>query len=367
MPAIAATRPRGRPIAVKAAPTSNANLALIHMPPAAAPPIDVFFLLLPDSLILDWAGPAEALRSANRVLLAQGQAPHFRLHFVGPAGQTVSSVGATVAGLQPLPDQLPQPSWLVLVGQPGETLDFDNDENRAALHWLRGQRLASGRRELMCVCAGAVLAAHAGLLTHRKATTHHHHLDELARADAQCDVLANRVFVADPPVWSSAGVTCGIDLTLQRIADVCGPALAARVAQNLALALRRGPQDAELSPFLRHRDHLSAALHRLQDAVGQAPQIDWTLERMAQTALCSPRHLTRLFAQHIGVTPQQYLRDIRLALARAALQAGHGVTQAAGLAGFHSDSHLRRAWRDAGWRDSPGRLRAASAPDAGRA
>ena len=145
MPAIAATRPRGRPIAAKAAPTSNANLASIDMPPAAAPPIDVFFLLLPDSLILDWAGPAEALRSANRVLLAQGQAPHFRLHYISPAGQTVSSVGATVAGLQPLPDQLPQPSWLVLVGQPGETLNFDNDENRAALHWLRGQRLASGR------------------------------------------------------------------------------------------------------------------------------------------------------------------------------------------------------------------------------
>lgn len=326
-------------------------------PESAAAPIEVFFLLLPDSLILDWAGPAEALRSANRVLALQGQAARFRLHFIGPAAQTVSSVGATVSALAPLPAALPAPSWLVLVGQPGERLVLDEPATRAALHWLRGQRLASGRHELLCVCAGAVLAAHAGLLGGHRATTHHQHLDELAAADARCDVLANRVFVADPPVWSSAGVTCGIDLTLQRIADLCGPALAARVAQNLAVALRRGPQDAEASPLLRHRDHFSAPLHRLQDAVGQAPQTDWTLARMAEAALCSPRQLTRLFAQHTGVTPQQYLRDIRLALARAALQAGHGVTQAAALAGFHSDNHLRRAWRDAGWHDSPSRAR----------
>lgn len=327
-------------------------------PTPGAYPIDVFFLLLPGSLILDWAGPAEALRSANQALIKQGQAPRFRLHFIGPAGQTVSSVGATVGALAPLPGPLPEPSWLVLVGQPSETLTLNSDEARAALHWLRGQRLATGRRELLCVCAGAVLAAHAGLLYRRKATTHHQLLDKLAAADAQCEVLSDRVFVADPPVWSSAGVTCGIDLTLQRIADVCGPALAARVAQNLVVPLRRGPQDVELSPFLRHRDHLNAALHRLQDAIGQAPQVDWTLQRMAETALRSPRQLTRLFARHIGITPQQYVRGIRLTLARAALQAGHNVTQAAALAGFHSDGHLRRAWRDADWLGSPGRLAA---------
>ena len=326
---------------------------------AASAPIDVFFLLLPDSLILDWAGPAEALRSANRVLAAQGQAPRFRLHFIGPAGEAVSSVGATVTGLAPLPAQLPAPSWLVLVGQPGERLTWHDAPTRAALHWLRGQRLAAGRHELVCVCAGAVLAAHAGLLAGREATTHHHHLDELAAADAQCEVLANRVFVADPPVWSSAGVSCGIDLTLQRITDTCGPALAARVAQNLVVAQRRGPQDPELSPFLQHRDHLHPALHRVQDAIGQNPQADWSLENMGAVALCSPRQLTRLFARHATVTAGQYLRNIRLGLARTALQAGHSVTQAAALAGFGTDAHLRRAWRDAGWADSPRLARAA--------
>ena len=287
----------------------------------AGAPIDVFFLLLPDSLVLDWAGPAEALRSANRHLEALGQPARFRLHFVSPTSQSVSSVGATLSGLAPLPAALPRPSWVVLIGQPGDRLNLQTDDTRAALHWLRGLRLATGECELLCVCAGAVLAAHAGLLTHHQATTHHQHLDELAAADPQCDVQANRVFVADPPVWSSAGVTCGIDLSLQRIADLCGPAVAAQVAQSLVVPLRRGAQDAELSPFLRHRNHLHAAVHRVQDALSRAPQADWPLQRMAEVAHASPRHLSRLSQRMFGFAPKLLLQRQRFLRTLEALRA----------------------------------------------
>lgn len=326
----------------------------------APEPIDVLFVLLPGSLVLDWAGPAEALRSANRQLVALGQPARFRLHFFGPQAEAPSSVGALIADLQPLPATLAAPSWVVLVGQPGERLALQQPAERAALHWLRGLRLAPGRLELVCVCAGAVIAAHAGLLAARQVTTHHQHLDELRAAEAACEVLANRVFVHDGPVWTSAGVTCGVDLALHRIAAVCGAPLAARVAQSLVVALRRGPHDAELSPFLKHRDHLHPAVHRVQDALAQAPQRAWSLAAMAALAHTSPRHLARLFASHAGISPQGWLRTIRLDLARAALAAGHGVAQAAQLAGFTSDSQLRRAWHAAGWAGSP---RAAGAPD----
>ena len=140
------------------------------------------------------------------------------------------------------------------------------------------------RDRLITVCAGSVLAAHAGLLTGRRATTHHQHLDELAAVDPRCDVVANRVFVADGAVYSSAGVTTGIDLLLHRISDICGPALAAQVAQAMVVALRRGPNDPEFSPFLHHRNHLHPALHRVQDAVGQQPQADWSVPQMAEVA-----------------------------------------------------------------------------------
>jgi transcriptional regulator GlxA family with amidase domain len=320
--------------------------------PASAP-IEVLFVLLPDSLALDWAGPAEALRIANQTLQAQGKPARFVLRFVGPDPETVSSVGLQLAGLGALPGTLLEPSWVVLVGQPGATIPVRSEATQALLHWLRGLRLQTHKLELMTVCAGAVLAAHAGLLAGKRVTTHHHHLEELQAAEHCCHVVENRVFVDDAPVYSSAGVTTGVDLTLHRIAQLCGEAIAAQVAQTMVVAMRRGPQDPELSPFLAYRNHLHPALHRVQDAISSQPAAEWHLASMAAVACTSPRHLTRLFMTHADIAPLQYLRRIRLAMAQTALQSGNNVTQAAVLAGFSSDTQLRRAWRQLGQAGTP--------------
>jgi len=286
-------------------------------------PIQVLFVLQPNSLLLDWAGPAEALRMANQRLSALGRRPSFALTFVSTEIQTNTSVGATLTGLQPLPQPLlatpDTPTWVVLVGQPGDTIATDNAPTQTLLHWLRGLRLVPKQLELLTVCAGAVLAAHAGLLAGRRVTTHHHHLTELQAAEPRCHVVDNRVFVEDAPVYSSAGVTTGLDLMLHRIANVCGETVAADVAQNMVVAMRRGPHDPQLSPFLKYRNHLHPALHRVQDAVSQQPAKDWDVSAMAQ----------------------------------AALQSGRNVTQAAEQAGFSSDTQLRRAWHQFGLGGSP--------------
>lgn len=316
-------------------------------------PIHVYFALLPGSLVLDWAGPAEALRIANQTLRSFSQPERFVPHFVSPTPAPETSVGVALTGLAPLPGDLPRPAWVVLVGLLGKTICVDTAEAQALLHWLRGLRLATGQLELVTVCAGAVLAAHAGLLTGRRATTHHLHLDELAAVDPRCEVVANRVFVSDGPVHTSAGVTTGIDLFLHRISQLCGPTVAVQVAQAMVIGLRRGPEDPQFSPFLHHRNHLHPALHRVQDAVGREPQNDWSVPAMAAVAHTSPRHLTRLFLEHAGIAPLSYLRRIRLATAEAALQSGLNVTQAAQLAGFSSDTQLRRAWHQFGRAGTP--------------
>lgn len=322
------------------------------MPPTS-PSIHVLFALLPHSLVLDWAGPAEALRIANQALVAQGLPAQFVLHFTNPDVEAATSVGVQLTGLTALPEELPTPAWVVLVGQPGNTINVTSVAARALLHWLRGLRLKAGQLELVTVCAGAVLAAHAGLLKGRRVTTHHHHLEELQAVEPLCEVVSNRVFLEDGPVHSSAGVTTGMDLTLHLIARHCGPAIAAQVAQTMVMPLRRGPHDPELSPFLASRDHLHPALHRVQDAVSQQPAHSWNLPRMAEVAHTSPRHLTRLFTQHAGIAPLHYLRSIRLATAQVALRAGHNVTNAAELAGFTSDTQLRRAWQQSGLVGTP--------------
>ncbi|KQX39489.1 GlxA family transcriptional regulator [Variovorax sp. Root434] len=316
-------------------------------------PIRVVFALLPGSLVLDWAGPAEALRIANQRLRAMGQPERFTIEFASPRPDSLSSVGVALTGLASLPTRWDSPAWVVLVGLPGNSIAIDNPEAQDLLHWLRGLRFERGRLELVTICAGAVLAAHAGALAGRRATTHHHHLDELRTAEPRCDVVANRVFVIDPPLYSSAGVTTGIDLVLHRIGEICGEALAAQVAQTMVVALRRGPNDPELSPFLAYRNHLHAALHRVQDAVSEQPQAEWSVPRMAEVAHTSARHLTRLFVEHAGVAPLAYLRRLRLAAAQLALASGANVTRAAELSGFGSDTQLRRAWHQFGLPGSP--------------
>ncbi|MDP3760360.1 MAG: helix-turn-helix domain-containing protein [Ramlibacter sp.] len=315
-------------------------------------PINLFFVLLPGSLILDWAGPAEAFRIANQLLAGHGEPARFDLRFVGPQPGPCSSVGVSLTGVAPLPAHLPSPSWVILVGMPGR---FDPHQPGApeTIRWLRG--LAPGRDglRLVTVCAGALLAAHAGLLQGRRVTTHHQHLDELRALAGGCEVVANRVFVLDDPVASSAGITTGIDLALHLVAQECGAPLASQVAQTMVVALRRGPQDPELSPFLAYRNHMHPALHRVQDAVSAQPQADWTVPRMAEVGHTSPRHLTRLFLDHAGTAPLAYLRRIRLAVAQAALASGRSVGQAAEAAGFSSDTQLRRTWRQFGMAGRP--------------
>ncbi|WP_295984529.1 helix-turn-helix domain-containing protein [uncultured Variovorax sp.] len=316
-------------------------------------PIRVVFVLLPGSLVLDWAGPAEALRIANQRLRAAGRAERFAIEFASPRPTAMGSVGVALAGLSPLPTAWDGPGWVVLVGLPGDAIAIDSPETQDLLHWLRGLRFERGRLELVTVCAGAVLAAHAGALAGRRATTHHHHLGELREVEPRCEVVSNRVFVIDPPLYSSAGVTTGIDLILHRIGELCGEALAAQVAQSMVMPLRRGPHDPELSPFLAYRNHLHAALHRVQDAVSERPQADWNVPRMAEVAHTSARHLTRLFVEHAGVAPLAYLRRLRLATAQLALASGASVTRAAEQSGFGSDTQLRRAWHQFGLPGSP--------------
>lgn len=315
--------------------------------------IQVLFVLQDDSLVLDWAGPAEALRLASLEIAAlKLDVAPFALRFAAARTETTGSVGIQLQALEPLPDSLPAGSWIVLVGRTAAA-EAKAASRRELIAWLA--RLAPGRPglRLVTVCSGALLAAQAGLLAGRRATTHHHHLDDLARLEPRCTVLQDRVFVQDGEVFTSAGVTAGIDLALHLIASHAGELVAARVAEQMAVALRRGPADPELSPLLAHRQHLNAKLHRVQDALSLAPGEDWPLERMADLAATTPRTLNRLFAQHAGTSPQAYLRGVRLAVAKRSLEAGASVSAASEAAGFNSELQLRRAWAAVGWPGTP--------------
>jgi transcriptional regulator GlxA family with amidase domain len=317
----------------------------------APEPIDVLFLVLPDTLLLDLAGPAEAFRLANQQLLQRGQPPAFRLRFVGASPEATTSVGLQVANLEPLPAALPPRSWVVLLGRPGmrdAVLKAQRHGWMAARHWLAkvvGPALdePGAEHRLVTVCVGALLAADAGLVGRRQLTTHHELLDALAALAPHAQVCANRVFVVDGPLWSSAGITAGIDLALHCVGEVCGDAVAAAVAETMVVFLRRGADDPERSPLLAGRSHLHPAVHRVQNAVCERPREDWDVPALAAVAHVTPRHLARLFKAHAGLSPRDYVEQVRRGLAEQALARGLSTPQAIEVAGFASDRQWRRA------------------------
>jgi transcriptional regulator GlxA family with amidase domain len=317
--------------------------------------IDVLFLVLPDTLLLDLVGPAETLRLANQQLAARGRPPAFNLRYVCAQAQATTSIGLQIANLEPLPETLPPGAWVVLLGRPGlrESLPTLQREGwLGARHWLTrvvGPALSAAtpaRRpahRLLTVCVGTLLAADAGLLGRRQVTTHHEHLDALSALAPQAQVCANRVFVVDGPVWSSAGITAGIDLALHCVSDVCGDAVAASVAETMVVFQRRGADDPQRSPLLDGRNHLHPAVHRVQNAVCEHPAHDWDVPALAAVAHVTPRHLARLFKDHAGVSPRDYVERVRSGLAEQAIARGLSTARAVEIAGFGTDRQFRRA------------------------
>lgn len=308
--------------------------------------VPVLFVLLPNVLMLDLAGPAEVLR-----LAAQSDDPaaiDFDLQYVSPVPSLQTSIGLPLAGLAPLPPSLAPGTLVVLVGSTSKVSKAQQQAFESAsdtlTHWLQSVFAPSGER-LVCVCAGALSAARAGLLDGRQCTTHHALCAALQALAPKARVLENRLYVTDGPVSCSAGVTAGIDLMLHLLAELAGPRLACSVARDMVVYMRRSGADPQLSAWISGRNHLHPAVHRVQDAIAAAPCDAWTVTRMAELACTSSRHLARLFHEHVGISPLDYLHTLRITVARELLMASSlDMETVAERAGFGSARHLRRIW-----------------------
>jgi transcriptional regulator GlxA family with amidase domain len=306
---------------------------------------EVVFALLPRVVLLDVAGPADAFRNANTKV-----ANSYRLRFVAPKQSVAAAIGLELGNLEPLPAQLPDGAIVVLTGVAGESMPLDAPETRLLTDWLASG--VTSNTQLLCVCSGSVLAAKAGLLADRDCTTHFAHIDALRAVEPRARVLDNRIFVEDGPVFTSAGVTAGLDLALYVIGQQLGPRVAADVARDLVVYLRRSGSDPALSPWVAHRNHLHPAVHRVQDAVVRDPTAAWTSNQLSNVACTSARNLARLFADHAQCSPLDYVQLIRFAFAKELItQSKLDLERVAAKAGFRSAQHLRRVW--ARWESQP--------------
>jgi transcriptional regulator GlxA family with amidase domain len=306
----------------------------------------VLFAVLPEVVLLDVAGASEAFRIAER------EAPgSYQLRFVSTQSSVRAAVGLHLDKLEPLPERVPDHSVIVVTGVTTRGLRLEGAPATALVRWLK-HAMNNETITLLCVCAGALLAAKAGLLERRECTTHHHHIDDLMRLEPSATVHANRIFVEDGRVFTSAGVTAGLDLTLYVIGQQLGHQVATTVARDLVVYMRRAGGDPQLSPWVMHRNHVHPVLHRVQDAVIKQPAAQWTASRLAAVACMSPRNLARLFAEHAACSPLDYVQRLRVALARELVANSElGMERVAEKTGFSSAHQLRRVWRR--WETEP--------------
>ena len=296
-------------------------------------PRDVAVLIFPDFQLLDAAGPIAAFEEARH----ETAPPAYRLRAIArTAGPVVSSSGVPLLA-EPWRDD-PLDTLIVAGG-------WGTRQASACAETVAYVRAAAGRAQRVAsVCSGAFILAAAGLLDGRRATTHWGRAAEFARAYPQVRVEPDRIFIRDGAVWTSAGITAGIDLALALIAEDLGEAAAKRAAQQLVVCHRRPGGQSQFSALLeadrpgsRFSPLLAWARERLDERL--------TVERLAGRAAMSPRHFTRAFVAETGMTPAKAIERLRLEASRERVESGsEPVEQIAAGTGFGDPERMRRAF-----------------------
>jgi transcriptional regulator GlxA family with amidase domain len=298
----------------------------------------VAILATPGVQLLDVSGPMDVFAEAN----VQAGWPAYALRLIASEpGELRSS-----SGMRLLPDGVArgrQPAAIHTLLVAGSPHAADQQLTRGTLDWLT-QHAAAARR-FGSVCSGAFVLAAAGLIDHKRVTTHWAVAEQLAEAYPKVIVEADAVHLRDGRLRTAAGVTAGLDLALALVEEDLGNVIAKRVASQLVMFFRRPGGQAQFSRAGELEVTGRAALQELQRWVAAHPEQDHTVAALATRMRVSPRHFARLFRQEIGTTPGAWVEAIRLAAARELLEGEHGAPkQVAARCGFADVDSFRRAF-----------------------
>jgi transcriptional regulator GlxA family with amidase domain len=296
----------------------------------------------PRAQILDITGPLEVFARTSRWLREHHDLRFdaYEIELVAPrAGPFATSGGLQLLATRAYADMRPADTLLIAGGIGYEALLKDND----LLQWLRRQ--AGKVSRIGSICTGAMVLAAAGLLGGKRATTHWAYCDRLAKLAPDARVERDAIYVQSGKLYTSAGVTSGMDMALALVEAEWGKASALAVAQELVMYLKRPGGQSQFSRFL--------SAERRDDVFGNLElwmlehlDADLSVESLARRADMSARHFARMFTQRIGATPAAYVRRLRVEHARARIESGAArVKQVARECGFADEQKLRRAFR----------------------
>ena len=302
-------------------------------------PRRVELLAFPGVQLLDVAGPLQVFASANDLATDAGSARPYTLAVVGEGDPTVS----TSAGLGLRVGSLPPPdAELDTLLIPGGRGIPEVEDDPALAAWISAR--ASRARRVVSVCTGAFLLGSAGVLDRRRAVTHWAYCAELARRYPSIDVESDPIFVRDGNVWTSAGVSAGVDLALALVEEDLGRATALAIARYLVVFLKRPGGQAQFSTALALQAPKQPfdPLHAwMADHLSE----DLSLATLARRAGMSERSFSRHYVATIGVTPARSVERLRVESARQFLSEGRtSIKRIAVRCGFGSEETMRRSF-----------------------
>ncbi|SCX24384.1 Isonitrile hydratase [Agrobacterium sp. DSM 25558] len=295
-------------------------------------------LSYPQVQLLDVAGPLQVFASANDQLRAIGAAPAYDAVVVGKVEEVTTSSGLSI-NVQPLKDMPPTMDTLIVPGGWGV---YEACEDETLLAWVK-DRAATARRTAS-VCSGAFLLATAGLLDGKRAVTHWHRCREFKEKFPLVRLEPDPIFIRDGDIWTSAGVTAGIDLALAFVEADLGYEAALSVARQLVVFLKRPGGQSQFSAALTLQDNSGRFAH-LHAWIMENLQKPLTLADLADQCAMSVRSFSRHYRLSTGSTPAQAIEELRLETARRLLEQGTQVNTTARRCGFGAEETMRRAFQ----------------------
>src|ERR1700744_1975251 len=299
----------------------------------------VEMLAFPLVQLLDVTGPLQVFASANDHVAQAGGTPPYVLRVVAKGGQGVMDTAGLGIATGPLPRTGMPPDTLMVAGGPGVDAAA---ADTVLIDWLR-ERTKKARR-VASVCTGAFLLGASGALNGRRAVTHWSYCAELARRFPAVRVESDPIFVRDGSIWTSAGVTAGIDLALALVEEDLGRTVALAVARYLVVFLKRPGGQAQFSEALslQSADDEFGTLH---DWVGKHLADDISLPKLADQAGMSERSFSRHYAEATGQTPARAVERLRVEAARRLLSETRlPVKRILQRCGFGSEETMRRSF-----------------------
>lgn len=306
-------------------------------PPSAARVIEV--LAYPAVQLLDVTGPAQVFATANDLAAGQGSFRPYEIQVVAPGGRQVTASAGVGLVASPLPPTGAALDTLLIAGGAGVEAAAGDP---ALVAWVRGR--AARARRVASVCTGAFLLAATGLLDGRRAATHWRHCANLAQRFPLVRVEPDPVFIADGRIWTSAGVTAGIDLALALVEADLGRTMALAAARHLVMFLKRPGGQAQFSAALSQQtagDTFGALHHWIDAHLAE----DLSLPVLASQTGMSERNFSRRYAEATGQTPARAVERLRVEAARHMLSDSKlPVKRVAQRCGFGTEETMRRSF-----------------------